>query len=98
LEPGLTLAFWHLIQDLKDYGRMGNNNILWADIDRQNTEAGYAMLQALETQSNRSVIAFPTVADAEEAIERLKGVDINGRPVTLSLAPVRFRRFMERLS
>ena len=56
------------------------------------------MLQALETQSNRSVIAFPTVADAEEAIERLKGVDINGRPVTLSLAPVRFRRFMERLS
>lgn len=41
-----------------------------------------------DNNAELSVIAFPSIADAEEAIDRLKGVDINGQPVTLELAAV----------
>ncbi|ORX34083.1 hypothetical protein BD324DRAFT_638320 [Kockovaella imperatae] len=60
-------------QDLKDYGRMGSPNILYADIDRNDPTSG--------------VIAFPNMEDAEEALRKLSGVDINGQPVKLELAP-----------
>ncbi|ORY21740.1 hypothetical protein BCR39DRAFT_488186 [Naematelia encephala] len=59
-------------QDLKDYGRIGNNNIIYADVDRNNPSNG--------------IIEYTTMADAEEALSRLAGVDINGTPVTLELA------------
>jgi hypothetical protein len=44
--------------------------------------------QVVPLGTDISVIAFPTINDAEDAIEKLKGVDINGQPVSLSLAPV----------
>ncbi|WVQ75812.1 hypothetical protein IAR50_005445 [Cryptococcus sp. DSM 104548] len=58
-------------QDLKDYGRLGGNNIIYADVDKYNPGKG--------------VIEYPTMEEATEAITRLAGVDINGAPVTLEI-------------
>nr|XP_031860751.1 uncharacterized protein CI109_003795 [Kwoniella shandongensis]KAA5527823.1 hypothetical protein CI109_003795 [Kwoniella shandongensis] len=60
-------------QDLKDFGRIGGNNITYADVDRNNP--------------NNGIIEYPTLDDAEEAVKRLEGVDINGVPVTLEINP-----------
>nr|XP_019008260.1 mRNA binding protein [Kwoniella pini CBS 10737]OCF47041.1 mRNA binding protein [Kwoniella pini CBS 10737] len=60
-------------QDLKDYGRLGGNNIIYADVDRYNPGQG--------------IIEYPTLEEAEEAVKRLAGVDINGSPVTLEINP-----------
>jgi hypothetical protein len=35
-----------------------------------------------------SVIAFPTQAEAEEAVGKLAGMDINGTPVTVEISTV----------
>ncbi|WVQ69505.1 uncharacterized protein L199_007725 [Kwoniella botswanensis] len=53
-------------QDLKDFGRLGGNNIIYADVDRNNPGQG--------------IIEYPTLEDCEDAVKRLAGVDINGAP------------------
>ncbi|RXK39189.1 hypothetical protein M231_03546 [Tremella mesenterica] len=47
--------------------------VTYADVDRYNPGVG--------------VIEYPTMGEAEEAMSRLAGVDINGQPVRLELAP-----------
>jgi arginine/serine-rich splicing factor 4/5/6 len=58
-------------QDLKDFGRQGCENVMYADIDHY---------------SGNGVIEFPSMADAEDAIRRLNGADIQGVPVKLEIA------------
>ncbi|CAD6570725.1 MAG: hypothetical protein TREMPRED_005978 [Tremellales sp. Tagirdzhanova-0007] len=60
-------------QDLKDFGRLGSNTVTFADIDRNNPGTG--------------ILEFPTLSEAEDAMKRLAGVDINGTPVEVKLAP-----------
>ncbi|KAI9636184.1 uncharacterized protein MKK02DRAFT_44887 [Dioszegia hungarica] len=60
-------------QDLKDYGRIGNNNVVFADVDRNNPGQG--------------IIEFGSLTEAEEALTRLAGVDINNTPVKLEIVP-----------
>ena len=85
----LTLALPRLLQDLKDYGRLGSNAITFADIDRNNAGTGQAsLLSAVAVLIICSILEFPTLAEAEDAMKRLAGVDINGIPVEVRLAPV----------
>lgn len=39
-------------------------------------------------RANGSVIEFPTMADAEDAIRRLQGAEIQGVPVKLEISTV----------
>nr|XP_019046922.1 hypothetical protein I302_03526 [Kwoniella bestiolae CBS 10118]OCF25852.1 hypothetical protein I302_03526 [Kwoniella bestiolae CBS 10118] len=73
-----------LPNDLKDYGRLGGNNIIYADVDRNNPGQG--------------IIEYPTIEDCEDAVKRLAGVDINGAPVTLEIVsyPKLERELMDR--
>ncbi|BEI81809.1 hypothetical protein CcaverHIS002_0209690 [Cutaneotrichosporon cavernicola] len=59
-------------QDLKDFGRQGCENVMYADIDHY---------------SGDGVIEFPSMADAEDAIRRLQGAEIQGTPVKLEIKP-----------
>ncbi|KLT43516.1 hypothetical protein CC85DRAFT_48831 [Cutaneotrichosporon oleaginosum] len=61
-------------QDLKDFGRQGCENVMYADIDHY---------------TGNGVIEFPSMADAEDAIRRLSGSEIQGVPVKLELQAVR---------
>lgn len=42
----------------------------------------------LKANSGSSVIEYPTAVDAEDAIRRLEGVEIQGVPVRLEIAQV----------
>ncbi|RSH82672.1 uncharacterized protein EHS24_007666 [Apiotrichum porosum] len=57
-------------QDLKDFGRNGNESVTYADVDRF---------------TGHGVIEYPTMVDAEDAIRRLEGVEIQGVPVKLEI-------------
>jgi hypothetical protein len=49
--------------------------------DKGECTSGYQL------RDNR-VVAFPTTADAEEAVKKLGGMDINGSPVTVEISNV----------
>jgi len=60
-------------QDLKDYARLGNNSVMFADIDRNDPSIG--------------VVEFANVADAEEAVAKLNDIDLKGARVTVQIDP-----------
>ncbi|KAK4685596.1 hypothetical protein P7C73_g4555, partial [Tremellales sp. Uapishka_1] len=79
-------------QDLKDFGRMGGSGITYADIDHRNAGQGlvfsrfYIGANAKQSDAHR-ILEYPTIEEAEEAIRKLSGIDINGSPVTLEIGP-----------
>ncbi|GFZ47962.1 hypothetical protein JCM24511_05709 [Saitozyma sp. JCM 24511] len=61
-------------QDLKDFGRLGSPAVTFADIDRYNPGTG--------------ILEFSSMYEAEDAVRKLEGVDINGVQVKLEIVGV----------
>lgn len=73
-------------QDLKDYGRLGGNTIIYADVDKRNPGHGWVISFFYTSHADFfSVIEYRNMEEAQEAIRRLAGVDINGAPVTIEI-------------
>ncbi|RSH92393.1 hypothetical protein EHS25_008808 [Saitozyma podzolica] len=60
-----------LLVDLKDFGRLGSPAVTFADIDRYNPGTG--------------ILEFSSMYEAEDAVRKLEGVDINGVQVKLEI-------------
>jgi arginine/serine-rich splicing factor 4/5/6 len=66
---------------------MGSNTVNYADVDRNNPGTG-CVERLVPCALTRRILEFPTMAEAEEAISKLAGIDINGTPVTVEISHV----------